>query len=34
MVMKREDQVVSEVLLEGRRDVHEGGGIRLCQSSY
>ena len=34
MVMKREDQVVSEVLLEGRCDVHEGGGSMLCQKSY
>ena len=34
MVMKREDQVVSEVLLEWRCDVHGGGRARLCQKSY
>ena len=34
MVMKREDQVVSEVLLEGRCDGHGGGRVRLCQKSY
>ena len=34
MVMKREDQVVSEVLLEWRCDGHGGGRARLCQKSY